>query len=95
MQVGIVQSRDQQDAQRNVIAVKKLAKTRGETYLECRQIEAALRQLQWALELHPKEPWLYRTMGLALWKQRKIIAALGDWSRAAYLYSRRALRGTI
>jgi len=35
MQVGIVRSRDQQDAQRNVIAVKKMAKKRGETYLEC------------------------------------------------------------
>jgi tetratricopeptide (TPR) repeat protein len=67
----------------------------GETYLQCSQIEAASRQLQWTLELHPEEPWLYRTMALTHWKQRKIIAALGDWSRAAYLYSRRALRGTI
>jgi tetratricopeptide (TPR) repeat protein len=63
----------------------------GETYLECRQIEAALRQLQWALELHPKEPWLYRTRALANWKQRKIITALGDWSRATSLYLRRWL----
>lgn len=63
----------------------------GETYLRCSQIEAASRQLQWALGLHPKEPWLYRTMALAHWKQRKIIAALGDLSRAAYLYLRRGL----
>jgi tetratricopeptide (TPR) repeat protein len=66
----------------------------GETYLQCSQIEAASRQLQWALELNPKEPWLYRTMGLALWKQRKIIAALGNWFRALYLYLRRGLSST-
>ena len=34
MQVGIVRSRDQQDAQRNIIAVKEMAETRGETCLE-------------------------------------------------------------
>ena len=66
----------------------------GETYLQCKQIEAALRQLQWALQLHPGEPWLYRTLGLAHWKSRKVIAALGDWSRATYLYLRRELSST-
>ena len=34
MQVGIVRSRDQQDTQRNIIAVKEMAETRGETCLE-------------------------------------------------------------
>jgi tetratricopeptide (TPR) repeat protein len=63
----------------------------GEAYLQCKEVDAALRQLQWALQLHPEEPWLYRTLALAHWKQRRMIAAVGDWAKAAYLYLRKSL----
>jgi tetratricopeptide (TPR) repeat protein len=61
----------------------------GETYLKCKQLEAAIRQLQWAIHLHQQEPWLYRTLAFAHLKQRRIIAALGDLGKASYLYVRR------
>jgi predicted Zn-dependent protease len=41
----------------------------GEAYIQCKQLDAAVRQLQWAVQLHPEEPWLYRTLALAHWKR--------------------------
>ena len=67
----------------------------GETYLQCSQIEAASRQLQWTLELHPEEPWLYRTLAQAHWKRRRVIAALRNISKAMFLYLRRGLSKMI
>jgi len=63
----------------------------GETYLQCKQIHAAVRELQWAIQLRPQEPWLYRTLGLAHWKHGDVMAAVNDWCRAIYLYLRRWL----
>ena len=61
----------------------------GEAYLKCKQTDAAVRQLQWAIQLRPDEPWLYCTLGLAHLKRREVIAAANNWFRATYLYLRR------
>ena len=63
----------------------------GETYLQCKQIDAALRQLQWAVQLHPTEPWLLRTLALAHRKRREKIPALAEWWSTAFLYLQRWL----
>ncbi len=63
----------------------------GAAYLQCKQIDMAVREVQWAIQLRPEEPWLYRTLGLAHWKRREVIAAARDWCRAIYLYLRRGL----
>jgi Flp pilus assembly protein TadD len=60
----------------------------GAAHLHCNQIEAAMRELQWALQLRPEEPWLHHTLALAQWKRRDVIAAAGEWCRTIYLYVR-------
>ena len=61
----------------------------GGTYLGCKQIDAAVRELLWAIQLQPQEPWLYRTLALAHWKRREFMAAAGDWCKAIYLFIRK------
>jgi len=47
----------------------------GEAYPQYKQVEAAIRQLQWAIRLHREEPQLYRTLARAHLKRRRMIAA--------------------
>jgi tetratricopeptide (TPR) repeat protein len=61
----------------------------GATYLQCKQIDAAVRELQWAIQLRPEEPWLYHTLAVAQLKRRQVMAAAGNWCRATFLYFRR------
>ena len=63
----------------------------GETYLRCKKIDAAVRELQWAIQLRPGVPWLHHTLAMAHWERREIIKATGDWCRAIYLYFRNGL----
>ena len=61
----------------------------GAAYLHRKDIDAAVREVQWAIQLRPQEPWLYSILGMAHWKRRKLIPAAGNWCRAMYLYLRR------
>lgn len=63
----------------------------GETYLRCKKIDAAVRELQWAIQLRPEVPWLHYTLALAHWKRHEIINASGDLCKAIYLYFKNGL----
>jgi Tfp pilus assembly protein PilF len=63
----------------------------GETYLRCKKIDSAVRELQWAVQLRPEVSWIHHKLALAHMKRGEIINAAGDWGKAIYLYCRSGL----
>jgi len=80
-----------------MVAIIELARTESrnpevpEWLRDDYRIDEAIRELQWAIQLKPAEPWPYSTLALARWKHREIVAAARNLGTSIFLYLKRGL----